>query len=33
MRLITWDQCFFGPLHPDDREKVVVNGIKALKIK
>jgi hypothetical protein len=29
MRLILWDQCFLGQLHPDDKEKVVANGIKA----
>jgi len=29
MRSILWDQCFLGQLHPDDKEKVVANGIKA----
>jgi len=28
MRSILWDQCFSGQLHPNDKEKVVANGIK-----
>jgi hypothetical protein len=31
MRQISWDQCFFGQLHPSDKEKVVANGIKAFR--
>jgi hypothetical protein len=31
IRPLSWDQSFFGQLHPGDKEKEVANGIKAFR--